>query len=122
MAQTTTQLKQQRAIALLLGGHTIGKVAAEIGVSEKAVDNWLREEDFKNELMSGARRVVDVTCSRLIGLNNKCFAVLLDILQNGTDRNRLMAVRLIFEHTTKWLENDAVQRLERLESILLEQE
>jgi hypothetical protein len=116
--KATTKVNQARAIALLLQGQKIADIAGEIGVSEKTIDNWLRAPDFRNELMSNAQKIIDSTVVNLLGLNEQCVNVLTDILENSSDRNRLHAVKLIFETTGRWLDNDVLKRVERLESLL----
>jgi hypothetical protein len=101
-----------------LQGQKIADIAGEIGVSEKTIDNWLRAPDFRNELMSNAQKIIDSTVVNLLGLNEQCVNVLTDILENSSDRNRLHAVKLIFETTGRWLDNDVLKRVERLESLL----
>jgi hypothetical protein len=117
-ARKTTAINQARAITMLLSGSKINEVASELGLSEKTIDSWLRSDDFRSELTSNAQKIIDATVANLIALNSKCVDVLTDILENSSDRNRLHAVKLIFETNGKWLDNDILKRIEKLETYL----
>jgi DNA-binding CsgD family transcriptional regulator len=48
--KTSLNERQEKAALLLAMGQTIDEAAKELGVSEKTIDNWKREVEFKTRL------------------------------------------------------------------------
>lgn len=109
------------AINYLLLGHSIKEVAEKVNVSEKTIDNWLKDDSFKAILKGETDKILDATVRRLISLHDKSLIVLDDILENSSDRNRLHAVKMILELSERfYMRKDLIEKVETLETKLNE--
>jgi uncharacterized protein YjcR len=113
---------KERARELLLQGLSHSAICEQLDIEPRTIKRWLSEKEFKENLRNDSRIVHNNAIIKAIGANDKAIDTLLDIMENGTDRNRLTAAKTILECSVKWLDTDLEARLESLEEIVLNSE
>lgn len=110
---------KERCREMILQGLSYNLICQELDLELKTIKRWLSDKEFKEQLRNDSRIVHNMAIMKAIGANDKAMDTLLDIMENGTDRNRLTAAKTILENSVKWLDNDFESRLESLEEIVL---
>lgn len=109
---------RERCKELLLLGYSYEKIANELDCEPKTIKRWLQDKKFLDELRKDSRLVHNIAIMRAISANDKAIDTLLDVMDNGTDRNRLTAARTILEASVRWLDNDLEARIEAIEEMM----
>jgi transposase len=112
--------RQVTAIAHLLAGKTIEATATEVGVSQQAVDSWLRKAEFREELNRGKDAIYDAAVTKLTRLATKALDNLEAVLDSPTTppNVRVQASKVVIDNVPKYRAIDLGERLERIEAML----
>lgn len=116
-----SEVTRERALDSLLSGATIAAAADACGVNEKTVDSWLREPEFRSELLARSRAISDGAMTTLIAANTIAAGKMIELLESPDHRVALKAAETILNMGAKWIASDTEERLKRLEEILNEQ-
>lgn len=116
-----SEIVRERALDSLLSGATIAAAAEACGVNEKTVDSWLREPEFRSELLARSRAISDGAMAALIAANTAATSKMIELLESPDHRVALRAAETILTMAGKWIASDTEERLKRLEEILDEQ-
>jgi len=111
-----SEYTRKQVIGLLLSGMSISNIAREVNVSDTTIDNWLKDKDFKEQLKLESDNLFNAKIAGLTGLIDTANKELRDILENSTDRNKLQAIKLIYELIGKYQNTDLLDRIEILEN------
>lgn len=111
-----SEYTRKQVIGLLLSGMSISNIAREVNVSDTTIDNWLKDKDFKEQLKLESDNLFNAKIAGLMGLIDTANKELRDILENSTDRNKLQAIKLIYELIGKYQNTDLLDRIEILEN------
>jgi hypothetical protein len=114
---------QEKAIAALLSTRTIGEAAKVCGVNDATLWRWLQLPDFQAAYRAARRQVVEQAISKLQGATKYAVATLGKNLSCGNPAVEIRAAQIIIEQAIKGVELiDLQERVERLETLLAEQE
>jgi hypothetical protein len=106
-------------LAALLRYPTITEAATASGISERSIFRWLQREDFREQLKSAQRAVVDEAVGELQGATKEAVATLRRNLSCGHSSVEIRAAQIILEQSFKAIEiQELQQRLECLEAML----
>lgn len=94
--------KQIECLAMLTSGLPVHTISQSINVAPKTIYQWLKQPEFKSELKTQAKALLDANLARQIALTNKAFEVLGEILDSGSDRNKLIAIDLILRNIDRY--------------------
>jgi transposase len=108
---------KNQVIILLLSGMSVDAISRQLDVSDKTIQTWLKQSDFKKTLIESSEVINTVTMSRIISLNKKAIDCLTDLLDDSSDKVKLAAIKIVLDSTNKWLDRDTVNRLKELESL-----
>ncbi len=115
--------KQEQAIAALLSAPTIKDAAKACGVSEVSLWRWLQLPDFAAAYRAARRQVVERAVSELQAATGEAVETLKRNLHCEQASVEIRAAQIILEQAVKGVELiDLQERVERLESLLAEQE
>ena len=112
---------QHRAIEQLVAGRSIRAVAEDLSISEATLDQWLRDADFREQLLEASRAIHDRAMVKLSSAQDTAVEKLISLIADADSKVSLRAIELTLTLGTKWLERDVEQRIKRLEEILSEQ-
>ncbi|MCH7645339.1 MAG: hypothetical protein IH974_10950 [Myxococcales bacterium] len=94
--------KQIKAAGLLASGKTAVEVAKSIGVTPETISHWKNyNPNFQALLNRFNEEAVDATIRAMRDLGSKAIARLGDLVENGSEKTGLEAVRLVFENIEK---------------------
>jgi len=113
-----TPIKRAKAIALLLTGMTVTKVAGEIGVNRRTVHEWIsRNAEFKAELNKAKREAIGAGINVLQAATRELAVSLISLSRTAVDdSDRIRAITASLKMVQEWTVNeDIVSRLDRLE-------
>ena len=108
---------KNQVIILLLSGMSVDAISRQLDVSDKTIQTWLKQSDFKKTLIESSEVINTVTMSRIISLNKKAIDCLTDLLDDSSDKVKLAAIKIVLDSTNRWLDRDTVNRLKELESL-----
>jgi len=115
--------KQDDAIAALLSTSSIKDAAKACGVSDASLWRWLQLPDFQAAYRAARRQVVERAVSELQGACGEAVETLKRNLTCEQAAVEIRAAQIILEQAVKGVELiDLQERVERLESLLAEQE
>jgi predicted transcriptional regulator len=109
---------KKQVIALLLNGMAIDKIATELNVSDTTIQTWLKDDKFKTQLRLESENIYNAKMSGLLGLIDLCNSKLSDILNDSNDRNKLTAIKLVYERIDKYHDLAVLDRIQKLEEKL----
>lgn len=108
--------KQEKAVSLLLGNHTIAEVAKQVGVTERTLYNWLRHSDFQERLELEKKKLREQAFDKLRTTLNKAVECLENLLESKAESIKLRACQTILDYNIKLAEiKELEERLEKLE-------
>lgn len=115
--------KQEQAIAALLSASSIKAAASECGIAEVTLWRWLQIPDFQAAYRAARRQVVERAVSELQGACGEAVGTLKRNLTCENPAVEIRAAQIILEQGIKGVElMDLQERVERLETLLAEQE
>jgi transposase-like protein len=118
---TALSRKKTKAIATLLGHHSIRKAAEAAGVGESTLFRWLRQDRaFKNAYREARRQAVQQAISRLQNIAIEAVSVLQQIMvdRNQPSSSRVACAKTILDTSLKAIElEDLAIRVEGLEAL-----
>lgn len=89
--------KQTKALALLVSGATQEAAAVAAQVRYKTLQDWMRDNTFRDELRLALERMRQTFESRVMGLANNAAVVVGEMIEDGTDKDRqLEGAKLAF--------------------------
>lgn len=95
---------------------SLADVAKVINKTERTVQTYMSDPNFKRELTSLEGQVIDLATRRLLGLVDKSIDTLEEILDNGTETNKRLAAQSILTNLQSFKEfRDFDIRLSELE-------
>jgi transposase-like protein len=113
----------EKAIAALLSTRTIGEAAKACGVNDATLWRWLQLPDFAAQYRLARRQVVERAISELQAATSEAVETLKRNLHCENPAVEIRAAQVIIEQAVKGVELiDLQERVERLESLLAEQE
>lgn len=115
MANKKSEYTRKQAIALLLTGKSIASISKQLNISDTTIDNWLKDKNFRNQLKLESDNLYNVKIVGLMGLLDTANNELREILENSTDRNKLQAIKLIYEMLGKYHGIEMLERIEKIE-------
>ncbi len=114
---------QEKAIAALLSTRTIGEAAKVCGVNDATMWRWLQLPDFQAAYRAARRQVVERAITELQAATGEAVETLKRNLTCGKPEAENRAAQIIIEQAIKGVELvDLQERVERLETLLAEQE
>jgi len=114
---------QEKAIASLLSTRTIGEAAKVCGVNDATMWRWLQLPDFQAAYRAARRQVVERAITELQAATGEAVETLKRNLSCGKPEAENRAAQIIIEQAIKGVELvDLQERVERLETLLAEQE
>jgi transposase len=108
---------KNQVIILLLSGMSVDAISRQLDVSDKTIQTWLKQSDFKKTLIESSEVINTVAMTRIVSLNKKAIDCLTDLLDDSSDKVKLAAIKIVLDSTNKWLDRDTVNRLKELESL-----
>lgn len=122
-AKLTT--RQHSALNALLHKPTITAAAAECGLGARTISRYLSNADFRAELQRRQAAILTATTAGLVSYSGAALNALLSVLgdKRATNAERISAARALFTWMEKRIEvADLVERMERIEALLLERD
>ena len=108
---------KNQVIILLLSGMSVDAISRQLDVSDKTIQTWLKQSDFKKTLIESSEVINTVAMTRIVSLNKKAIDCLTDLLDDSSDKVKLAAIKIVLDSTNRWLDRDTVNRLKELESL-----
>jgi transposase len=108
---------KNQVIILLLSGMSVDAISRQLDVSDKTIQTWLKQSDFKKTLIESSEVINTVAMTRIVSLNQKAIDCLTDLLDDSSDKVKLAAIKIVLDSTNRWLDRDTVNRLKELESL-----
>ena len=109
--------KKEQAIAALLSMPTLPAAAQEVGVAEKTLKRWMREDSFAQEFAKARREFLELALARLQRASGQATTKLMELLDAEDDKLALRAALGILGQAVKGAETmDVLARLEALEA------
>ena len=112
---------QEKAIAALLKFPSIPEAAKSVGIADRTLFRWLKNEDFQEDYRKAKREVIDHAISQVQTVISSAVQTLKDIMINNEapPSARVSAARTIIETGIKTIEiQDLDDRITKLEKIL----
>ena len=114
--------RQRQAIAALLVGSSVTAAAAAVGVAERTLHRWLKEDpDFMAELRAAEEQLIDATTRRLLDLQTAALDKIEDALNDDEAGHhvKLRAAGMVIDSALRLRElRNIEQRLTELEKQL----
>lgn len=112
--------KQLLAIASLARGDTINNAAKQANVSEKTVDRWLQERQFKEAVKSATSTIYQQSIQRTVDATNSAIDCLVGIIHDpdASNRDKIAASREILSNAKLWNEQTKVKELDSLKDLV----
>lgn len=111
--------KQTKVLELLMTGCSVKKAAGLVGVSDRQVFRWLKQDVFRLALAELQAGQLTAVSTRLMVLTEKALDTLEDVLRDPGKRGQnvaRLAAETILSHSVKWVEvNDVITRIQALE-------
>ncbi len=115
--------KHEQAIAALLSTPSIPAAAKAVGIGEATLWRWLQLPDFSAAYRAARRQVVERAVSELQAAASEAVETLKRNLTCENPGVEIRAAQIVLEQAVKGVELiDLQERVERLESLLAEQE
>ncbi len=115
--------KQEAAIAALLSTSVMKDAAAQVGISDVTLWRWLQLPEFEAAYRAARRQVVERAVTELQAATGEAVETLKRNLHCEQASVEIRAAQIILEQAVKGVELiDLQERVERLESLLDEQE
>ena len=115
--------KQEAAIAALLSTSVMKDAAAQVGISDVTLWRWLQLPEFEAAYRAARRQVVERAITELQTAASEAVETLKRNLSCGKPEAENRAAQIIIEQAVKGVELiDLQERVERLETLLAEQE
>jgi hypothetical protein len=90
---------KQRTREYLLMGYSYERICQEIDIDPRTIKRWLNDKKFVNELREDSKIIHNKAILKAIAAHEKAYDTILDIMDSGTDRNRLAAAKMIIDAT-----------------------
>ncbi len=114
---------QEKAIAALLSTRTIGEAAKVCGVNDATMWRWLQLPDFQAAYRAARRQVVERAITELQAAASEAVETLKRNLHCEQPNVEIRAAQIVLEQAVRGVELiDLQERVERLETMLSEQE
>lgn len=111
---------RDRALSVLAVQPNYSKAAEELGIGRDQIYNWLKDDDFRQEVDKLRTSLVDEAISSLKSSVKNAAQVLSDLLDDDNPQVRRAAANDIINHVAKFIEyKDIDKRLKELESYAL---
>ncbi len=110
--------RQLRAVALLVSGRTITDTAAEIGVTQKTVHAWKKNELFTAALEGAQDAIFRNALATLKAATEESAAALIKLTKSEDETIRLRAINSQFEIVGRLRQEQALDRLAEIEKRL----
>jgi transposase-like protein len=115
--------KQEKAIAALVSAATIKDAAEQAGVTTVTLWRWLQLPEFAGAWRAARRQLVERAVSELQAATGEAVETLKRNLHCENEAVEVRAASIILEQAVKGVELiDLQERVERLETLLAEQE
>lgn len=111
-------LKREKALNALITNPTIKGAAAECGIAEKTLFNWLNEPEFAQKVKAAQEAITRETISRVLYSVGLAIETLEEVMQDheANASPRVSAAKAILDHSLRVYELQTVQqRLDELE-------
>jgi len=96
---------------------TLPAAAQEVGVAEKTLKRWMREDSFAQEFAKARREFLELALARLQRASGQATTKLMELLDAEDDKLALRAALGILGQAVKGAETmDVLARLEALEA------
>lgn len=118
--------KQSQAIEYLSSGKRISEVSELIGVSRRAIYNWMKRSEFNELLEASKQDAIKRLSLKLISLNEEVLEVAQECLHSRSEAIRLRAVSILigrfYEAVEVLMLHDEIDRInKRLDQLFLKQ-
>ena len=115
--------KQEAAIAALLSTSVMKDAAAQVGISDVTLWRWLQLPEFEAAYRAARRQVVERAITELQAAASVAVETLKRNLHCEQPNVEIRAAQIVLEQAVKGVELiDLQERVERLETLLAEQE
>ena len=104
---TKKQLRQRKAIPLLLLGKTDTEVAEEIGVSRQTIWKWQREEDFDHDIVEAGEELLAQHTVAISELVKKSLSAMSDLLEDADNDLKLKVASTVLNAAKEWKRPEA---------------
>jgi len=124
MRQNVLSTRQQRALELLLAGQTITEAARAVGINRSTLTRWLASPHVRQALGEQRQRRMDEIHHRLAALTDRALDSLGAVLEGEAPPGAKVRAALgVIDVLLKVREQtELVDRIERLERIVVERE
>jgi len=114
---------QERAIAALLSTSVMKDAASQVGISDVTLWRWLQLPEFEAAYRAARRQVVERAVTELQAATGEAVETLKRNLHCEQPNVEIRAAQIVLEQAVKGVELiDLQERVERLETLLAEQE
>ncbi len=98
--------KQEKAIPALLACSTLSEAAAVVGITERTLYNWLKDESFSNEYRAARWQAAGQAIARLQSIASEAAEALQDVYSDKENpaSSRVSAARTVLELSIKAVE------------------
>ena len=104
---TKKELRQRKAIPLLLLGKTDAEVAEEIGVSRQTIWKWRREEDFDHDIVEAGEELLAQHTVAISELVKKSLSAMSDLLEDADNNLKLKVASTVLNAAKEWKRPEA---------------
>jgi hypothetical protein len=113
--------KAELAIAALLSQATLEKAAEQVGVSVRALKNWLRQPSFRRAYREARQAILERTTALILTLSGKAVLTLHACMDSQDDAVRLRAAMAVLTYMREMVgEIDTHEDLAELKQQLAE--
>jgi hypothetical protein len=111
--------KRETAIAALLTCQTLKQAARKVGIGERTLRLWLREDEFRCAYQAARRQALEKAISSLHGALGQAVQTLKRRLKGGKEADQIRAALGIFDRAMSGAEMlDLTSKVEELETIV----
>jgi hypothetical protein len=115
--------KMELAVAALLTEQTFAAAAAKVGISERALRDWVKTADFQKVFRDARTKALAHALGRLQAVTVKAVAKLEKVIDGADDGLAVKAATSILGHTLKAVETlDLAERVAAVEAMLASKE
>ncbi len=110
--------KKEAAVAALLSCRTLAQAAAKVGIGERTLRAWLKDDlEFRSAYAAARRQLLEHSLSRLQSVTGRAVTVLSRMLNGADPKLALRAALGVLDKATRGAETlDVLARLEALET------
>jgi len=121
MSYTDLNRGQKEALKAMMlpTNRTLADVAREIGKTERTIQTYMADSNFKKELANLEGQVINLATRRLLGLVDLSISTLEEIIKTGSETNKRLAAQAVINSLQSFKEfSDFNSRLSDLEQEL----